>query len=140
MGQKSGPVKEPAEQVVKEVRRATRRQFSAEEKIRSPERSARRGQHRRAVPPRGDRPEPLLPLVEGIFGGWQEAPGRRHRAGGGLGRGQGSAAGGQRVEGGCGRTHAREPAAQKKHDRGWGGRRMRYPAAETLEIIRLVEQ
>src|SRR5207302_7932519 len=107
-GQKSGPVKEPAEQVVKEIRRTTRRQFSAEEKIRSPERSARRGQHRRAVPPRGDRPEPLLPLVEGIFGGWQEAPGRRHRAGGDLGRGQGSAAGGQRVEGGCGRTHARE--------------------------------
>src|SRR5262245_26049402 len=34
MGQKSGPVKQPAEQVVKEIRRATRRQFSAEEKIR----------------------------------------------------------------------------------------------------------
>jgi hypothetical protein len=34
MGQKSGPVKEPAEQVVKAIRRATRRQFSAEEKIR----------------------------------------------------------------------------------------------------------
>ena len=34
MGQKSRPVKEPAEQVVREIRRATRRQFSAEEKIR----------------------------------------------------------------------------------------------------------
>ena len=34
MGQKSGPGKEPAEQVVKDIRRATRRQFSAEEKIR----------------------------------------------------------------------------------------------------------
>jgi len=34
MGRKSGPVKEPAEQVVKDIRRATRRQFSAEEKIR----------------------------------------------------------------------------------------------------------
>jgi transposase len=34
MGQKSGPAKEPAEQVVKQIRRATRRQFSAEEKIR----------------------------------------------------------------------------------------------------------
>ena len=31
-------------------------------------------------------------------------------------------------------------AAQKKHDRGWGRRRMRYPASEKLEIIRLVEQ
>ena len=34
MGQKSGPGKAPAEQVVKQIRRATRRQFSAEEKIR----------------------------------------------------------------------------------------------------------
>ena len=34
MGQKTGPVKKPAEQVVKEIRRVTRRQFSAEEKIR----------------------------------------------------------------------------------------------------------
>ena len=34
MGQHSEPVKAPAEQVIKEIRRATRRQFSAEEKIR----------------------------------------------------------------------------------------------------------
>ena len=34
MGQQSEPVKEPAEQVIKEIRRATRRQFSAKEKIR----------------------------------------------------------------------------------------------------------
>ena len=34
MRQKSGLVKEPAEKVVKDIRRATRRQFSAEEKIR----------------------------------------------------------------------------------------------------------
>src|SRR6476661_9809158 len=34
MGQQSERVKEPAEQVVREIRRATRRQFSAEEKIR----------------------------------------------------------------------------------------------------------
>jgi transposase len=32
--QKTGPAKAPAEQVVKEIRRATRRQFSAEDKIR----------------------------------------------------------------------------------------------------------
>jgi hypothetical protein len=29
---------------------------------------------------------------------------------------------------------------QKKHDRGWGRRGMRYPACEKLEIIHLVEQ
>ena len=76
MGQKSGPVKEPAEQVVKEIRRATRRQFSAEEKIRIVL-SGLRGEDSIAELCRreGHRPEPLLPLVEGISGGWQEAPG-----------------------------------------------------------------
>src|SRR5262249_7685067 len=49
--------------------------------------SARRGQHRRAVPARGDCAEPLLPLVEGISGGGQETPGRRHGAGRDVGRG-----------------------------------------------------
>ena len=34
MRQKSGPAREPAEQVVREIRRATRRHFSAEDKIR----------------------------------------------------------------------------------------------------------
>jgi transposase len=34
MRQKSGPDKAPAEQVVKDIRRATRRHFSAEDKIR----------------------------------------------------------------------------------------------------------
>ena len=33
MGQQSEQMKEPAEQVIKDIRRATRRQFSAEEKI-----------------------------------------------------------------------------------------------------------
>ena len=34
MKQKSGPDKAPAEQVLKDIRRQTRRQYSAEEKIR----------------------------------------------------------------------------------------------------------
>ena len=34
MNQTSGPAKEPAESVVKDIRRATRRHFSAEDKIR----------------------------------------------------------------------------------------------------------
>ena len=34
MKQTSGPAKKPAETVIKDIRRATRRQFSAEEKIR----------------------------------------------------------------------------------------------------------
>ena len=34
MREKSGPVRAPAEQVVKDIRRATRHHFSAEDKIR----------------------------------------------------------------------------------------------------------
>ena len=34
MKQKSGPAKEPAEALVKDIRRATRRHFSVEDKIR----------------------------------------------------------------------------------------------------------
>src|SRR5215471_19832344 len=109
MGQNSGPAKEPAEQVIKQIRRATRRQFSAEEKIRIVL-SGLRGEDSIAelCRPRGDRPEPLLPLVERVSRGRQEAPGWRHGAGGNLGRGQGTAPRGQRAQGGGGRAHARE--------------------------------
>src|SRR3984893_10593583 len=57
-----------------------------------------------------------------------------------LGRGKGPAPRGQRTERGHGRTDARKPSAQKKRDRGWGGRGMRYSASEKAEIIRLVAQ
>ena len=67
MSQKSGPEKEPPEQVAKEIRRGTRRQFSAEEKIRIVLSGLRRRQYCRAVPPRRDHPEPLLPLVGKSF-------------------------------------------------------------------------
>jgi hypothetical protein len=74
MRQKSVPGKEPATQVVKNIRRATRRHFSAEDKIpHCTGRPARRGQYRRALPPRGDRPEPLLSLVERLSRGVEEA-------------------------------------------------------------------
>ena len=41
---------------------------------------------------------------------------------------------------GLGRGHAGESPAEKKYDRGWGKRYIRYPASEKLEIIRTVEQ
>jgi hypothetical protein len=51
MRRKSVPEKEPATLIVKNIRRATRRHFSAEDKIRiSTGRLARRGQYRRALP------------------------------------------------------------------------------------------
>src|SRR3546814_18525453 len=43
-------------------------------------------------------------------------------------------------EGMRGRPDTRKPSAEKKHDRGWGRRRMRYPASEKLEIIRIVDR
>src|SRR2546430_5694643 len=92
------------------------------------------------MPSRGDRPEPLLSLVKGLPRSRQETAGWRHGAGRGLGRSQGPSPRGVGPEGGCGRTDTGKPSAQKKHDRGWGGRGMRYPAPEKAEIIRLVEQ
>jgi hypothetical protein len=46
--QKSAPAKEPAEKIVKDIRRIPRRKFSAEGKIRIVE---GRGEHRGALPP-----------------------------------------------------------------------------------------
>src|SRR2546430_4663727 len=141
MRQKSVPEKEPATEVVKNIRRATRRHFlSGRQDPHCTGRPARRGQYRRALPPRGDRPEPLLPLVERLSRGREEATGWRYGPGRDLGRGQGPASRGQRAEGGRGRAHPRKSSAQKKRDGGWGGSHMRYPASEKFEIIRLVEE
>jgi len=51
MRQKSGRAREPAEKIVKDIRRMTRRKFSAEEKIRIVLEGLRGEEHRRAVPP-----------------------------------------------------------------------------------------
>jgi poly(3-hydroxybutyrate) depolymerase len=67
---------EEAEQRVRATRRATRRQYLAEEKVRiSGCGAARRRQHRRAVPQGRDQPESLLPLVQGLHGSRQAAAG-----------------------------------------------------------------
>src|SRR4029077_4734226 len=70
----------------------------------------------------------------------QEATCRRHGARRDLRRGEGSPPRSASIEGGRGRSHPRKPTAQKKHDRGWGRRGMRYSASDKTEIIRLVEQ
>ena len=140
MRQKSGPVKESAEKVVKDIRRATRRQFSAEEKIR--------------IVLEGLRGEESIVelcrregIVQNLYYRWSKdflEAGKKRLAGDTARaatsdevkdlRREASAS-----EGGRGRTDPRKPSAQKKRDRGWGGRRMRYPACEKLEIIQLVE-
>jgi hypothetical protein len=66
MRQKSGPEKQPAEAAIRDIRRATRRHFSAEEKIRVVLEGLRGGEHSRALPPRGHRLIDVLWLVEGV--------------------------------------------------------------------------
>src|SRR5271167_67693 len=92
------------------------------------------------MPPRRHRRLDVLRLVQGVPGSRQAPPGRGHGTCRDLRRGQESASGGRSAEGSRGRSHPREPPAQKKHERGWGGRGMRYPASEKAEIIALVEQ
>ncbi|WP_376987266.1 IS3-like element ISMex37 family transposase [Bosea sp. R86505] len=140
MRQKSGPEKAPAEQVVKDIRRATRRQFSAEEKIRIVLEGVR-----------GEESIAELCRREGIassmYYGWSKEfldAGKRRLAGDTA-----RAATSDEVKELRREAQALKEAVadltlenrllKKKHARGWGGRHMRYPASEKAEIIRLVE-
>ncbi|MCZ8036258.1 MAG: IS3 family transposase [Novosphingobium sp.] len=140
MRQKSGPEKAPSEQVVKDIRRATRRQFSAEEKIRIVLEGVR-----------GEESIAELCRREGIassmYYGWSKEfldAGKRRLAGDTA-----RAATSDEVKELRREAHALKEAVadltlenrllKKKHARGWGGRHMRYPASEKAEIIRLVE-
>ena len=138
MRQKSGPAKEPAAKIVKDIRRATRRQFSAEEKIRIVLEGLR-GEESIAELCRREG------IVQNLYYRWSKdflEAGKKRLAGdtARAGRGQGPSPRSVGSEGGRGRTDSRKPSAQKKRDRGWGGCGMRYPACEKLEIIQLVEQ
>ena len=88
MRQKTGPGKAPAEQVVKEIRRATRRQFSAEDKIRIVLEGLR-GEDSIAELCRREG------IVQNLYYRWSKdfsrpaRNGLRYRAGRDIGRGQG---------------------------------------------------
>ena len=117
MRQKSMPEKEPATQVVKNIRRATPRHFSAEDKIRIVLEGLR-----------GDDSIAELCRREGIAqnlyyrwskrlpGGWQEAPGWRYGSGRHLGRGQRSATRGHGAQGGGCPSDPGKPCSKKKPD------------------------
>jgi len=64
MRQKSGPGKEPAEKVVKDIRRATCRLLGRREDPHCPGGPARRGKHRRVVPPEG--------IVQNLYCRWSK--------------------------------------------------------------------
>src|SRR5215212_8027676 len=140
MKQKSGPDKAPAEQVLKNIRRQTRRQYSAEEKIRIVLEGLR-----------GEENISELCRREGIaasmYYGWSKEfleAGKRRLAGDTARAATSDEVKALRREANALKEVVADLTLEnrllKKHDRGWGGRRMRYPAGEKLEIIRLVEQ
>ena len=102
---------------------------------------ARRGEHRRAVPARGHRREPLL--LAGPRSSWRPASGAWPATR--LARRPPTRCKALRREARALKEVVAEQALEnrllKKSMTGAGdGRRMRYPASEKLEIIRLVEQ
>ncbi|MGK2908019.1 MAG: IS3 family transposase [Desulfuromonadales bacterium] len=141
MRSKSSKPKASAERVVKDIRRATRRHFSAEDKIRIVLEGLR-----------GDDSIAELCRKEGIaqslYYTWSKEfmeAGKRRLAGDTA-----RAATSDDVK--DLRHQARDlkecvadltlenRLLKKKHERAWGRRGMRYPASEKLEIIRIVEQ
>ncbi|QXX76064.1 hypothetical protein MHY1_02899 [Methylovirgula sp. HY1] len=140
MGQKSGPEKAPAEAVVKDIRRATRRQFSAVEKIRIVLEGLR-----------GEDSIAELCRPEGIaasmYYGWSKEfldAGKRRLAGDTARAATSDEVKDLRREAQVLKEVVADLTLEnrllkKKHDRGWGRRGMRYPASEMIEIIHLVD-
>ena len=135
MRQKSGTRGSSSERLVKNIRRVTRKQYSSEEKIRIVL-DGLRGEFSIAELCRREG------IAESLYYSWSKEflEAGKHRLAGDTAR----AATSSEV------TDLRREARQlkevvaeqtlelrllKKHDRGWGRRGMRYPAAEKLEII-----
>ena len=66
MRQKSGPEKQPPEDAIRDIRRATRRTFQLKRRSASSWKGCAGGEHSRALPPRGHRLVDVLWLVEGV--------------------------------------------------------------------------
>ena len=140
MSQKSVTTSSPSERLVKNIRRATRRHHSAEEKIRIVL-DGLRGESSIAELCRREG------IAEGLYYSWSKEfleAGKRRLAGD-TAR---AATSGEVTELRRQARSLKEVVAEqalerrllkKKHDRGWGRRGMRVPACEKLEIIRLVE-
>ena len=141
MRQKSGPVKEPAEKVVKDIRRATRRQFSAEEKIRIVLEGLR-GEDSIAELCRREG------IVQNLYYRWSKdflEAGKKRLAGDTARAATSDEVKDLRREASALKEVVAELTLEnrllkKSMIGGWGGRGMRYPASEKAEIIRLVEQ
>ncbi|MGO9723341.1 MAG: IS3 family transposase [Methylocella sp.] len=141
MSQKSGSPKMSSERIVKDIRRATRKQYSAEEKIRIVL-DGLRGEHSIAALCRREG------IAESLYYTWSKEfleAGKRRLAGDTERAATSGEVKDLRREARALKEVVAEQALElrllkKKHDCGWGRRGMRYPASEKLEIIRLVEQ
>ncbi|NIV16998.1 MAG: IS3 family transposase, partial [Woeseiaceae bacterium] len=141
MRQKSMSSKDPAEKVVRDIRRKTRRKHSTEEKIRIVLEGLRGEESIAALCRREG-------IAESLYYSWSKEfleAGKKRLAGDTARQATSNEVKTLRAEA----RDLKEALAEqmlenrllkKKHDRGWGRPRMRYPASEKLEIIRLVEQ
>jgi putative transposase len=132
---------EEAEKTVGDIRRATRRQYSAEEKVRTVI-AGLRGEESIAEVCRKEG------INQNLYYRWSKEflEAGEKRLSGDTAREatsdevKGLRAEAQQLKGAAGRGVAAKPPAEKKRDRRWGVRFMRYSVAEKLEISRLVEQ
>src|SRR3954452_18424788 len=141
MSQKSGPAKLSSERIVRDIRRATRKQYSAEEKIRIVL-DGLRGEHSVAELCRREG------IAESLYYTWSKEfleAGKRRLAGD-IAR---AATSGEvkdlRRKAQALKEVVAEQAREirsikKHHDRGWVRRGMIYPASEKVEHTRLVEK
>nr|WP_235962168.1 IS3 family transposase [Falsiroseomonas selenitidurans] len=142
MSQKSSApaAKPPAEKLVRDIRRATRKHHSAEDKIRIVLEGLR-GEESIAALCRREA------IAESLYYAWSKEfleAGKRRLAGDTARAATTDEVKDLRQEARALKEVVAEQALElrllKKHDRGWGRPHMRYPTAEKLEIIRIVEQ
>ena len=132
--------KSPGEKIVKDIKRATRKHYSSEEKIRIVL-DGLRGEDSIAELCRREGISGAS-TISGLRTSWKQVRSgllvTRHGPLT-LMRSK-SCAARPRISRKSSRSSRSNYAFSKKHDRRWGRPRMRYPASEKLEIIRLVEE
>nr|WP_143534557.1 IS3 family transposase [Roseovarius albus] len=132
--------KSPGEKIVKDIKRATRKHYSSEEKIRIVL-DGLRGEDSIAELCRREG------ISQGLYYKWSKdfmEAGKKRLAGDTARAANTDEVKELRREAKDLKEVVAEQTLElrllKKHARGWGRRRMRYPASEKLEIIRLVEE
>ena len=139
MNKKSGTSKDAADKLVKGIRRKTRKQYYAEEKIRIVL-AGLRGEESIAALCRREG------ISESLYYTWSKEfleAGKQRLAGDTAHQATSREVKELRLESAALKEVVadltRKTVCSKKHDRGWGVRGMRYPASEKPEIIRTVE-